>query len=52
MSLSFHETEALSRLSGIEELKVALRNEYELDLKELPTVYTSYFLLLLSFILD
>ena len=47
-----HETEALARLSGVEDLKAAIANEYELGLGELPLVYTSYFLPPLAFILD
>lgn len=47
-----HETEALARLSGVEDLKIAIGKEYELWLGELPLVYTSYFLPPLDFILD
>ena len=47
-----HETEALARLSGVDDLKTAIAREYELGLGELPSVYTSYFIPPLAFILD
>ena len=47
-----HETEALARLSGLGELKTAISREYEMGLGDLPSVYTSYFLPPLAFILE
>ena len=51
MNSVLHETEALNWLSDLEELKYTVSKEHELGLGELPTVYTSYFLSLLAFIL-
>ena len=36
----------------VEDLKTTITNEYELGLGELPSVFTSYFLPPLAFILD
>ena len=49
---TLHETETLARLSGLEELKSAVCKEYDLGLGDLPSVYTSYFLPPLAFILQ
>ena len=47
-----YETESLSRLSEEMELLLSVGTEYALVLGELSSVYTSYFLLPLAFILD
>ena len=49
---TLHDTEAHARLSGLGELETAVRKEYELGIGYLPSVYTSYFLPPLAFILD
>ena len=49
---ALHETEALARLSGVDDLILAVKKEYELGLGKLPSVYTSYFIPPLAFILD
>ena len=49
---TLHETEALARLSGLEELKPAVCAECKWGLGDLPSVYTSYFLPPLAFILQ
>ena len=45
-------TEVTAELHGADELKVAIRREYDLELGKLPSVYTSYFLSPPVFILD
>ena len=52
MNATLHETETLARLSGLEELKSAVCKEYDLGLGDLPSVYTSYLLPPLAFILQ
>ena len=47
-----HETEAIDLLSGVGQLTVAVINEYEQGLGELPSVYTPYFVSPLAFILQ
>ena len=46
-----HETEAIARQTGLEELKTGIYEEYELGLDELSSIYTSYFLPPTTFIL-
>ena len=47
-----HATEAIDLLSGVGHLTLAVINEYEQGLGELPSVYTSYFVSPLAFILQ
>ena len=47
-----YETEAIDLLSGVGQLTVAVINEYEQGLGALPSVYTSYFVRPLAFILQ
>ena len=47
-----HETEAIDLLSGVGQLTVAVINEYEQGLGELPSIYTNYFVSPLAFILQ
>ena len=47
-----HETEAIDLLSGVGQLTVAVVNDYEQGLGELPSVYTPYFVSPLAFILQ
>ena len=47
-----HETEVTAELSGVEELKTAIQKDYEIGLGEFPSVYTSYFLPPIPFILE
>ena len=47
-----HDTEALDRLSGFDELKVEITKEYEKYTGDIPSVYTSYLLQPLALILE
>ena len=47
-----HETEAIDLLCGVGHLTLSVINEYEQGLGELPSVYTSYFVSPLAFILQ
>ena len=47
-----HETEAIDLLSGVGQLTVAVINEYEQGLGELPSIYTNYFVSPLAFLLQ
>ena len=47
-----HETEAIDLLSGVVQLTVAVINEYEQGLGELPSIYTNYFVSPLALLLQ